>query len=53
MSYLTLCSLYWHFLESNDLRHTDLIEPIRKYAKAHHMSLSAVLKQISSNYQRI
>ena len=53
MPYLTLCSLYWHFLESNDLRHTDLIEPIREYAKAHNMKMSYVLKQISSNYQRI
>lgn len=53
MPYLTLCSLYYSFMESNELRHQDLIGPFRKYAKAHNMKMSDVLKQISSNYQRI
>ena len=53
MSYINLFLMYQEFMESNSLRHEDLIAPIRAYALASGQRAMDVLHILQSMYQRI
>jgi hypothetical protein len=50
MSFTELFHMYVAFMESSDLRHTDLVQPIREYAKHVQESSVHILNTLQSLY---
>jgi hypothetical protein len=53
MPFINLYHLYCAFMESNELRHEDLIEPIKAFAKQSGTSMTAVLTRLQYNYVKV
>lgn len=53
MPFVQIFQLYCTFMESNALRHQDLVKPIREYAQSINKSASWVLSYLQSNYRRV
>jgi hypothetical protein len=52
MSFTELFHMYVAFMESSDLRHTDLVQPIREYAQHVQESSVHILNTLQSLYVR-
>lgn len=50
MTFLQLFNMYCAFMESNTLRHQELVIPIRAYARSIGVASSVVLKDLQSTY---
>lgn len=50
MTFLQLLDLYVAFMESNALRHQELVTPIMEYAKSIGTTASAVLEDLKDLY---